>query len=541
MSQPKKKKPLAKGRAKIDEDKVSAIKKQLDRLLSSKKFNATPAQKDLLRYVVEKSIAGETDEIKAYNIATQVFNRKADFNQTLDPIVSVQACRLRGALKDYYLGAGKSDPLRIEIPVGAYAPTFRRQPVTSRKAKKPKEQASVETVKGGWPSVLVSPFENHTGDTQLNYMAAGLTTELAMELSRYQDFRVLRQPSGAQSEAISKKTTDYVIEGSLRKDSARFKISAQLFDKSTGVQLWAGSQYHLISGKDLMAFEEETARIVAAHIAGEHGVISLRLAHETRSKAPDELQSYEAILRYYEFGLSLCPKTYLAASEALERAALIEKDCDQVCSMLARLYAVNYSHEIFPQPEGMKEAMRLAQKAVMLNPENQRARAILAYCLILSDDISAANAEVDRALALNPQSLFFMDTIGYLMVLCGKFDEGVELVKKAMSLNPYYSLQAHDALCYYWVRQEDYEKAYEETTNFRRPSNFWEPLLKAALLGLLGRIDEGKEAANELLRLKPNFRERGLVFMKRYVKFEEILYELVSGLNKVGLKIEQPI
>ena len=174
----------------------------------------------------------------------------------------------------------------------------------------------------------------------------------------------------------------------------------------------------------------------------------------------------------------------------------------------------------------------------MLNRENQRARAILAYCLILSDEIFEAKAELDRALALEPQSLFFLDTIGYLMVLCGAFDEGIELVRRTMSQNPYYSLQAHDALCYDWLRQEEYERAYEETKNFRRPSNFWEPLIKAALLGLLGRINEGTVAANELLRLKPNFRERGMVLIKHYVKFDEILDRFLAGLRKVGVEVK---
>jgi adenylate cyclase len=286
-----------------------------------------------------------------------------------------------------------------------------------------------------------------------------------------------------------------------------------------------------------MAFQEATARRVAAHIAGEHGVISLTLSREIRSKPPSELESYEAILRYYEFDLNLCSTTYLAALKSLKNALKIEEDCDQVCSMLGRLLAVNYSLELCPQPNGLKEAIRLAQKGVMLNPENQRARAILAYCLFLDNEISQAKAELGRALTLNAQSLFFSDVIGYLMVLCGAFDEGIELVRRTMSNNPYHSPLANDALCYYWLRQEEYERAYEETKNFRRPPHFWEPLIQAAILGLLGRKDEGKAAAEKVLRLKPDFPDRGMILIKHHLKFDEILDPFVSGLRKVGLEI----
>ena len=534
---PNKQKTDAKRGTRIPDRKASMIRDQLSRMLSSQAFKVTPAQEGLLRFVVEKAIAGKTNEIKGYTIATQVFKRPSSFDQATDPIVSVQAGRLRSALKDYYVGVGKSDPMRIEIPVGTYVPIFRRQSQAPSEGKPVNEQATTRQFRGGWPSVLIRPFEDLTGDLKLSCLTVGFATELAMELSRYQDFRVLRQPPGKPGEIISRRMTDYVVEGSLRKEGTKLKVSVHLVDRATGVQLWAGSHSHQLNGNDFMAFEEETAREVAAHVAGEHGVISLSLSRETRSRPPSEWKSYEAILRYYEFDLSLCPATYLAALKALESAVQVEEDCDQVCSMLGRLYAVNYSLELFPQPEGLKAAMRLAQKGVMLNRESQRARAILAYCLILSDEILEAKAELDRALALNPKSLFFSDTIGYLMVLCGAFDDGIELVRRTMSQNPYYSLQAHEALCYDWFRREEYERAYQETLNFRRPSNFWEPLIRAALLGLLGRIDEGKVAVEQLLRLKPDFRDRGIILIKHFLKFDEILDPFLAGLNKVGLDI----
>jgi adenylate cyclase len=79
---------------------------------------------------VETVLAGRSHEIKGYTVATQVFGRGEDFNQATDPIVSIQANKLRRALERYYLVAGQNDPIRIEIPKGSYVPQFReiRQP-----------------------------------------------------------------------------------------------------------------------------------------------------------------------------------------------------------------------------------------------------------------------------------------------------------------------------------------------------------------------------------------------------------------------------
>jgi adenylate cyclase len=523
--------------ARMPDQKASVIRNQLNRMLSSGAFKATPAQKDLLRFVVEKAIAGHARNINGYTIATQVFKRNSDFDQATDPIVSVQAGRLRKALKGYYLGDGRNDPIRVEIPTGTFVPSFHEQDRVKPESKTGSGGDPTDHLSARWPSVLIRPFENLTGETQLNYITIGFVTELAMELSRYQDLRVLRQPPGEPGKVFSERMTRYLIEGDLRKDGKGGKVSVQLIDRATGVQLWARSDYSCFDAMDVMKFQEETARIAAAHVAGEHGVIALNLSRETRSKPPSELKAYDAILRYYEFDLELSPESYLTALTSLENAVKIDEDCDQVCSMLGRLYALNYSHEFFPQTDSLKDAVRLAEKGVTLNPENQRARAILAFCLILSNEIAAAEAELRRSLALNPKSLFFSDTIGYLMMLCGIYDEGVELVQWTMRQNPYHSPQAHDALCYDWFRQGEYERAYQATLNFRRPSNFWEPLIRGALLGLLGRIDEGKVAVEQLLSLKPSFPDRGMTLMKHYLKFDEILDPFVSGLRKVGLEI----
>ena len=186
----------------------------------------------------------------------------------------------------------------------------------------------------------------------------------------------------------------------------------------------------------------------------------------------------------------------------------------------------------------LQKAVAYAEKGVQLNPEDQRARAILAFCRMLSNDLPAGLAEAEKALSLNPNSLFFMDTIGYLFTLMGEWERGPALIRKAIELNSGHHSYALYALWLDWFRQEKYEQARLETLGFRTPGDFWGPLARAATFGELRRYQEGKQAVRELLHLKPDFPTRGMVLIKHYIKFEDIVERLIDGLSKGGLKLE---
>ncbi|MGW8182268.1 MAG: hypothetical protein ACWGQW_26360, partial [bacterium] len=98
------------------------LRSQLHRILDSAEFKATSQQRAMLEFVVSETLAGRDAEIKGYTVATQVFGRGEDFDQATDPIVSIQANKLRRALERYYLTAGQDDRVRISIPKGTYVP-----------------------------------------------------------------------------------------------------------------------------------------------------------------------------------------------------------------------------------------------------------------------------------------------------------------------------------------------------------------------------------------------------------------------------------
>jgi hypothetical protein len=101
-----------------------AILTALERLLAWPELARSPQLGRFLAYIVQRTIEGNGQSIKAYSIAVDVFGRPADFDPQADPIVRVQARRLRTLLDDYYRGPGIGDVVQIRLPVGRYVPEF---------------------------------------------------------------------------------------------------------------------------------------------------------------------------------------------------------------------------------------------------------------------------------------------------------------------------------------------------------------------------------------------------------------------------------
>ncbi|MFT5006447.1 MAG: adenylate cyclase [Paracoccaceae bacterium] len=102
----------------------SEIQEQLTRILQDEDFPATQPRRDFIKYVIDETLEGRENLIKGVSIAFSVFGRDVDFDQQTDPIVRLEARRLRSDLDSYYAGNGRNDAIRISIPKGGYIPKF---------------------------------------------------------------------------------------------------------------------------------------------------------------------------------------------------------------------------------------------------------------------------------------------------------------------------------------------------------------------------------------------------------------------------------
>lgn len=128
------------------------VKQALERLLAWPEIVRSPQLANFLSYIVDRKLRGDAQSIKAYSIAVDVFGRPANFDPQADPIVRVQARRLRGLLDQYYRGPGAEDPVQIQLPIGRYVPEFAR-PTSAPPSSTPEPEASI----AGEPGKAAAP------------------------------------------------------------------------------------------------------------------------------------------------------------------------------------------------------------------------------------------------------------------------------------------------------------------------------------------------------------------------------------------------
>jgi adenylate cyclase len=259
---------------------------QVERILTGNAFDASERNRAFLRYVVEETLAGRTEYIKGYTVALKVFNRDPDFDPQLDPVVRIEASRLRRSLERYYFTAGKFDRIRVELPKGGYIPRFEvnedcasgADPVdVARPARE--EAAAASSPKYSGPAVVVLGFENLSGGASHNDISRGITEGLVRRLTRCADLAVfaaninIRAPVGGPPTVRRDLALAYMLKGSVQTRRGRLRVSVQLLDLSDGRFLWAEKFDFERDTKDLWALQERVAETIAACIAAPHGAI----------------------------------------------------------------------------------------------------------------------------------------------------------------------------------------------------------------------------------------------------------------------------
>ncbi|MDX2479215.1 MAG: hypothetical protein QNK24_02640, partial [Desulfuromusa sp.] len=356
-----------------------AIRRQVKRLCRSEEFADSPRAVEFLQFVVQQSLTGRADRLSQRVLAERVFERGAEFDPSTNPIVRMQAGRVRSALEHYYLTVGKHDPITISLPKGSYAPAFEArtgaEPVLGKHGSMP-------------PFLLITPFCNYSGCEDLEFIAQGLGSELATALDSYQTSRVLLLPGNPQedrgiaeqTQRLCDRAPSFLVKGTVSWRSGCLRIAVRLEDASSGVQHWSYEDRCRTATDDRDTFLDEMVKRVAASIAEEQGVVVQQSLPRVEQVSPAEANAYEAILHFYNFERSASLECFEKALAALRHAVETAPSDGRIWTALARLCAVNYSMELLPEAQvPIEEIIAYAEKGVRLSTANQRAWSVLSF------------------------------------------------------------------------------------------------------------------------------------------------------------------
>ena len=572
------------------------VRAQLEVLLASPDLDAPARARRFLRYVVEETLAGRADRIKAYAIGTEVFERSADFDAQSDPVVRIEAGRLRRALDRYYLSEGLSDPVVITIPKGAYVPHFawRTPNVLNDDAARPvvlSTKNTAETLQRRWafrfgaaailiaflaalgglvlwspwrdgtsrapqaaaplppggPTLVVLPFAALGEPSTARAYADGLTEEVLSQFARFKEITVLGRetsrsiPPGTDLARIRRDLgVRYVVEGSVRAAESRLRITGRLLDAQTGAVLWSQTYDEDLQVRDLFTIQDDVARKVATAVAQPYGIIQRADQIRTGARPPDDLEAYGCTLRFYDYRAALTEESHAEIRACLERAVATHPDYATAWAMLSVLYLDEDRFGFNPRTGSstpIQRSLDAARRANRLDPENVRALQALMMALFFAQKPDEALEVGERAVALNPNDTELLGEFGTRLSQAGAWKRGAELIEQALARNPGHFGYYSGTLAVYAYMQRDYARA-ENLIRQAALEKF--PLyhfVAAVIYAQLGKAQDAAEARDQFLRMRPTIFEHWDEEMAKRNYPPEDAAHFAEGARKAGFPV----
>ena len=399
------------------------------------------------------------------------------------------------------------------------------------------------------PSIAVLPFVNIGGDPEQDYFSDGMSEDLITSLSKFADLFVIARNSaftykGKQidlSQIGRELGARYLVQGSVRRDADRLRITAQLVEGATGKQLWAERYDRELAG--LFSVQDDVTQKI---------VVTL-VAHVTKSerdrvlrKPPESLAAYDYYLRANALMRNIHREkrgeTIAAARQLYQRALDADPRYAPAVQGLAHTYITAWqeltSHEPiaheYQQKSTLDRALLLAQSAVELDGNLAESHATLGFILRWQYRLNEGIAEFERAFALNPN--LADGRFGNMLNHQGRAPEAIEFMKRIMRLDPFHPAVYFQYLGNAYYLTGKYETALELIRTGASRMAGYRPVFVwlAAAAAQSGRDDEARQAAADVLRLQPDFTIAKWLQLLRLARQEDA-DRLADGLRKAGL------
>jgi TolB-like protein/Flp pilus assembly protein TadD len=472
---------------------AARVQEELNRILSSRTFRAAEREKTFLRYVVAETVQGRGADIKEYTVGVEAFGRGEAFDPRHDTIVRTEARNVRLRLRRYYADEGAADPLRIDLPKGAYTARFTDPvapepvlpdrevdtasvsgvsvpapeiPVSAAppEAHPPRPRrpiafliaaAAILAVAGlGWfihqrslprtpgadaASIAVLPFVDLSGaaDKEGEILSDGLTEELIDSLARIPRLHVVARSSVFQYKGLAfdirkigrELNVRNVLEGSIRTANGHIRITVQLEDTTNGYQLWSQSFDRRLD--DAITVQGEISTAIMQSLG-----FQLAGAANLKADAAPSPGAYRDFLRGLYFLNRSTAENIRTSINYFQRAVDVDADFAPAYVGLADGYSRIVAFTSTPSREVIPKMRAAASKALELDDTLGEAHLDLARAYTYEWNWNAADREFRRALDLSPSSAAVHRYYGEYLLRIGRLEEALAEARISVEFDP---------------------------------------------------------------------------------------------------------
>lgn len=451
-----------------------AVLLALERLLAWPDLARSPQLTSFLQYIVQRTLYGQEQSIKAYSIAVDVFGRPAGFDPQLDPIVRVQARRLRALLKQYYATDGVAEPVQIMLPTGRYVPEFvwsrlpnspplivsaPSEPLkTSRRlpplwASLPIALALLASVAFGinrWsqddapvsgalqpPSVTIVEFANLANANSNPPIVSGLAIELVTDLEQFENIEV--RYGGASADA-SHPGADFTLSGVVRGDGNAFQYSALLTETATETVVWNRTISVPTADARQGSILDELSRRFSMTLGSFRGPVHAKAnklaLSEQRGTVPASIYYCRSL--FYAFRQLAATPVAEAAKRCLGNLPEAERNSGIALALSAVLAAETVPMTAQPseREQVYQQALADANRAIQAAPVSSFVWEQRAFVQRVMGKFAEALSDYGSALQLNPANTDALAANGSLLVVSGAAEQARPMIKDALEGAP---------------------------------------------------------------------------------------------------------
>lgn len=426
---------------------ASLVREHLDRIERSVSFAKADRLRAFLRFVVEKTLAGETHAIKEYSIAIEVCSRDPSFDPKADPIVRVDANRLRARLEAYYRVEGQDDRVRIQLRKGSYVPAIVLQEAAAARAP--------------GAALVVLPFVNLGSPRQDESFADGLTEELIHQLSRHPRLRVIARTSAFQYRGKAADVrriaeqlgVGYAVEGSVRWAGDDIRVTVQLTDVTSCSICWSGAYERQLS--HVFAVQDDICRNIAR-------ALEIQLTDSVRSTGTESIEPkvHVEYLKGRHFWNRRTQDSLIESLDHYRRALALDPEYAPAHCGIVDALLVQALNEQISAADALDQARVHARRALDLAPNLPEALAsAAAFASVLEWDWTEGDRLFRRALDMNPgfSLAHYLHAIVNLAPRA-RWDEALIAMDRALELDPVSPVLYRDLGIVHYLRG-DYQEA----------------------------------------------------------------------------------
>lgn len=392
------------------------------------------------------------------------------------------------------------------------------------------------------PAIAVLPFANMSGDPEQEYFSDGISEDLITALSKLRWFFVIARNSSFfyKGKAVNVKQVaadlgvGYVVEGSVRKNGDRVRITAQLNDANTGSHIW-GERYDRDIA-DVFAVQDEIAAAIVASIEPQ-----LYAAENVRAerKLPNSLDAWNLVMRGLAHYWRVTWQDNLVAQALLEKAINLDPNYGQALGVLATSQTFSAHMGWADMVVAMPIAERAARAAILVDSEDPWAHHALGCVCLFTRRFDDSLAAFELALRLNPSFSLAQGYYGLALSYCGDWKDADRAARRALRLSPRdpFSAVYCGIAAYAQFVGRNYEEAIQlSREGIRRRTDFvGAHRVLTAAAAMAGQRHNATAALQELRRVQPNI-SLGWIESQMPMKFDAEREHYVEAFRQAGLR-----